>query len=237
MDERAWWIILGGTKRLGLALAQQLAKKYNLVLTSSRTNGVGSTPYKLSSSTDIRQLHWDATDPKLALRMMTDLEALRGDGICLGGAIFVAGIFPHTPFGSWELTELQQTWQVNLSFPFLAAQSLAPHLREGSCMQFILDTCIHRPWLSHLPYSATKLGLTSLVHGLARLLAPNIRVVGHAIGTMLPDDASDEISLKDKTLLKRLGSPEELCSALEFAAASPFMTGEILTLDGGQRWV
>jgi pteridine reductase len=148
----------------------------------------------------------------------------------------VAGTFPFAPFGSWSLPDLQKTWQVNLTFPFLVAQALAPHLKEGSCVQFILDTCIHRPRLNRLPYSAAKAGLACLVHGLAQLLAPDIRVVGHAIGTVLPEEGSNPEFLQNLTLLKRLGSPEELCGAIRYADASPSLTGEILTLDGGSRW-
>jgi NAD(P)-dependent dehydrogenase (short-subunit alcohol dehydrogenase family) len=116
------------------------------------------------------------------------------------------------------------------------AQTLAPHLKEGSCLQFLLDTCIHRPMLNRLPYSAAKSGLAALVFGLAQLLAPDIRVVGHAIGTMLPDEESSTGFLQNQTLVKHIGNPEELRRAIEFAASSPSLTGEILTVDGGSRW-
>jgi len=234
--EKTWQVVIGGAKRLGLELARLLSENNNLVLTSSRLPEDSDELSKLPNSTNIRHLCWDANDPRLASRMMTDLEALKGEGIYLTGAIIVAGTFPLAPIGSWDVPGLQQTWQLNLTFQFLAAQSLVPHLKEGSCIQFILDTCVHRPMLNRLPYSVAKTGLACLVNGLAQLLAPNIRVVGHAIGTMLPDEKSDPAFLQNQTLLKRLGSPEELCRAINYAASSPFMTGEILTLDGGWRW-
>jgi len=234
--EETWWIIVGGAKRLGLELAGQLSEKHNLVITSSRAPKEGDKLSGPPDSANIRRLYWDANDPHLASRMMTDIEALKGEGIYLSGAIIIAGTFPLAPIGSWDVIGLQQTWQLNLTFQFLAAQSLAPHLKEGSCIQFILDTCLHRPMLKRLPYSAAKTGLACLVNGLARLLAPNIRIVGHAIGTMLPDEESDPVFLQSQTLLKRLGSPEELRKAVDYAASSPFLTGEILTLDGGWRW-
>ena len=237
MDEKTWWIIVGGVKRLGLVLAQSLAENHKLVLTSSKALGGEEEVSKLSISTDVRRLRWDANDPQLVPKMMTDIEALRGEGIHLSGAIIAAGTFPFAPLGSWDMDSLQQTWQVNLTFPFLAIQSLAPHLMDGSCIQIILDTCIHRPWLNRLPYSSAKSGLENLVYGLAQALAPGIRVVGHAIGAMLPDEGSDPDFLKDQTLLKRLGSPEDLIRAVNYVASSPYLTGEILTLDGGRRWV
>jgi len=236
MDEKTWWIIVGGAKRLGLALARQLAENHGLVLTSSRTPEEGDELSKLSTRANVRRLHWDANDPQLTSIMMTDINALRGEGICLSGAIIVAGVFPFAPIGSWDVSNLQKTWQINLTLPFLAAQSLAPCLKEGSCIQFLLDTCVHRPLLNRLPYSSAKAGMACLVNGLAQLLAPNIRVVGHAIGPMLPEEESNPAFLQNHTLLKRLGSPEEMCKAIEYAASSQFLTGEVLTLDGGWRW-
>ena len=99
-----------------------------------------------------------------------------------------------------------------------------------------MDTAIHRPWLRRLPYSAAKAGLASLVPGLARQLAPDLRVVGHALGAILPAGDAEAAYLADRTLLQRTGDPADLCRAVRYAAESPFLTGEILTLDGGRRW-
>lgn len=169
--------------------------------------------------------------------MMADLDRLASDGWVISGAVLLAGTFPEQPFESWTPDGLASTWQVNLSFPFLCAQALAPRLAEGACLQILLDTSIHHPWLRRLPYSAAKAGLAALVPGLAQLLAPKVRVVGHALGTLLPAEGSDASFLASRTLLKRIGDPDDLCRAVRYAASSPFLTGEILTLDGGRRWV
>ena len=71
---------------------------------------------------------------------------------------------------------------------------------------------------------------------LARQFAPRVRVVGHALGIVLPNDDCDPASLAERNLLKRLGTPDDLLRALRYAAESPYLTGEILTLDGGRRW-
>jgi NAD(P)-dependent dehydrogenase (short-subunit alcohol dehydrogenase family) len=169
--------------------------------------------------------------------MMADLDTLKAQGRVISGAVILAGTFPESPLGNWTSESLETTWRINLGFPFLCAQALAPHLAEGACLQILLDTSIHRPWLKRLPYSAAKAGLAALVPGLAQLLAPRIRVVGHALGTLLPAEGSDPAFLAERTLLKRTGEPADLCRAVRFAAESPFLTGEILTQDGGRRWV
>ncbi len=235
-NERPCWMLVGGRRRLGKALAEDLARDHDLVLTSSRPWGNATEWPGGATRAQVRTLHWDATDPELVSRMMADLEALDRAGVTLSGAVLVAGTFPEAPFGTWSRESLDATWQINLTFPLLCAQALAPRLAEGACLQFLLDTSVHTPWLQRLPYSVAKGGLATAVPGLARLLAPKVRVVGHALGAILPAEGSDAGFLAEQTLLKRLGTPADLCRAVRFAADSPFLTGEILTLDGGRRW-
>ena len=234
-EEKPWWILVGGMRRLGGALAEDLAQDHALVLTGSQ-DAEGEWLKGLSRRTRLRTFRWNAMDPGLGPLMMADLAGLESAGIHLAGAVIVAGAFPEQPFGAWSMKELEDIWRVNLSFPMLCSQALAPMLADGSCMQFLLDTSIHRPFLKRLPYSASKSGLASLVPGLAQLLAPRLRVVGHAMGTALPDENSDPGWLASHSLLKRNGSPADVARSLRFAGESPYLTGEIITLDGGRRW-
>jgi NAD(P)-dependent dehydrogenase (short-subunit alcohol dehydrogenase family) len=230
-------VLVGGRRRLGRALAEDLARDHDLVLTSSHPWEGEDWTMDLAKKTRIRTLCWDAERPEVASRMMADLAALDTAGVVISGAVIVAGTFPEARFGTWTPEALEATWRVNLAFPLLCAQALAPRLAEGACLQFLLDTSIHQPWLKRLPYSAAKGGLASVVPGLAQLLAPRVRVVGHALGAVLPAEGSDEALLIERTLLKRLGDPADLCRAVRYVADSPFLTGEILTLDGGRRWI
>jgi NAD(P)-dependent dehydrogenase (short-subunit alcohol dehydrogenase family) len=235
--DRACWVLVGGRRRLGRILAEDLARDHDLVLTSSRSWAGETWVDDLSKTGRIRTLRWEAENPELVSRMMADLDTLEADGWVISGAVILAGGFPESVLGTWTQQNLEATWRLNLGFPFLCAQALAPHLAEGACLQLLLDTSIHRPWLRRLPYSATKAGLAALVPGLAQLLAPRVRVVGHALGTLLPADGSEAAFLAERTLLKRIGAPADLCRAVRFAADSPFLTGEILTQDGGRRWL
>lgn len=236
-NDRACWVLVGGRQRLGRALAEDLARDHDLVLTSSQTWEGETWVDDLSKTGRIRTLQWDAGCPELVSRMMADLDTLQAQGWVISGAVLLAGNFPGQPLGTWTPEALDATWRLNLGFPFLCAQALAPHMATGACLQILLDTSIHRPWLQRLPYSAAKAGLAALVPGLAQLLAPRVRVVGHALGALLPDPGSNPTFLADRTLLKRIGDPDDLCRAVRFAADSPFLTGEILTQDGGRRWI
>jgi pteridine reductase len=237
MAEKPWWVLVGGRRRLGRALAESLGRDHNLLLTSSRPWGdEDGWVADLAKQTKVRLFRWDADSPALQEEMMADLETLGTEGLNLECAVIVAGTFPREPLGTWEPSSLETTWRQNLTFPLLALQSLAPRLREGGCLQLILDTAIHRPFLERMPYCAAKAGLGALVPALARALGPGVRVVAHALGTCLPEEGCDPAALARLNLLGRNGEPEDLARALRYAAASPYLTGEILTLDGGRRW-
>ena len=225
-DKRPLWLLAGGRSRLGRAVAELLAPDHDLVLTSSRT--WEGEAWIEDLKTGVTTCVWNAEALDLQSRMAADLGALHLDGV-----VIFAGDFAPQPFGTWTAEDLERTWRINEAFPLLVAQAAAPRMNEGACLQFILDAAIHKPFLKRLPYTAAKAGLAALVPGLARELAPGLRVVGHALGTAMPGDQDDVEALKAANLLNRLGTPEDLTRALRYAADSPYLTGTVLTLDGG----
>jgi pteridine reductase len=91
----------------------------------------------------------------------------------------------------------------------------------------------------HAVYSAAKAGLVMLTRALARELAPEVRVNAIAPGAVLWPEAGMDEERKDKILaqtpLQRRGAPEDIARAvLFFAAEAPFVTGQILAVDGGR---
>jgi NAD(P)-dependent dehydrogenase (short-subunit alcohol dehydrogenase family) len=235
-NSKPWWVLVGGRRRLGRALAEQLAGDHNLVLTSSVSwETEAGWIAELAKQTQVRRLIWSSEDPDVVPTMMADLAALGAARITPACAVLVSGTFPEQPMGQWDLAGLEATWRTNLSFPLLAAQALAPSLADGGCLQFLLDIAIERPFLKRLPYSVAKTGLAALVPGLARLLAPRLRVIGHELGTVLPAADTDPAGLAERSLLGSVGTPEDLARALRFAAQSPYLTGAVIALDGGTR--
>jgi pteridine reductase len=78
-----------------------------------------------------------------------------------------------------------------------------------------------------------------LTHALARELAPRVRVNAIAPGPVLfPESGLTEekkTDIIDRTLLKRRGSPQDIAkAALFFAADAPYVTGQVLAIDGGR---
>jgi pteridine reductase len=150
-----------------------------------------------------------------------------------------ASTFYPTAMG--DITE--QAWDdlmgSNLKAPLFLTQAAAPALRlsQGQVLN-IVDIHGMRPLRRYPVYSAAKAGLIMLTKALAKELAPSIRVNAVAPGpVMWPTDVDDELKhdIINKTLLKKPGSPEDIARAvLFFVAQAPYVTGQILAIDGGR---
>jgi pteridine reductase len=91
----------------------------------------------------------------------------------------------------------------------------------------------YQPWPSFAPHCAAKAAQAMLTRVLARALAPEVRVCGVAPGPVaVPPDQVDRRAAE--TLLGRVGSPEDVAGAVLFLAASDFITGTSLVVDGGR---
>ena len=131
---------------------------------------------------------------------------------------------------------------VNLRGPFLTSQKAARVMREhdGGVIVNITDLSAYQVWPTYAHHSASKAGLVSLTKTMAYELAPEIRVNAIAPGTvLLPEDCSDEKRhwAEEKSLLKRVGSPQDVASLLEFLIVSDFATGSVYFIDGGRALV
>jgi pteridine reductase len=151
-----------------------------------------------------------------------------------------ASTFYPTPVG--DITEID--WDdligTNLRAPLFLAQAAAPLLHERAGL-IINVADIHglRPLRRYPVYSIAKAGLIMLTRSLARELGPHVRVNAVAPGpVMWPEDGLDEalqMKITQRTALKRPGSPEDVGRVcLFFASGAPYVTGQILAVDGGR---
>jgi NAD(P)-dependent dehydrogenase (short-subunit alcohol dehydrogenase family) len=151
-----------------------------------------------------------------------------------------ASIFPRTPLGEITAERWDEIFAVNLRGPFLLAQGIGLAMRErgSGVVVNIADWAGYRPYRGYLPYCISKAGVIAMTSGLARSLAPEVRVNAVAPGpVMLPEDMSEEErgTVLRQTPLRREGSPTDVAKAVRFLAeGSDFTTGAVLTVDGGR---
>ena len=151
-----------------------------------------------------------------------------------------ASTFYPTPVG--EITE--EHWNdllgTNLKAPLFLTQAAAPALRltHGLVLN-IADIHGMRPLRRYTTYSVAKAGLIMLTKSLARELGPHVRVNAISPGpVMWPEDRTDRAlqrKIIERTQLKRPGSPQDVARAALFLCAdAPYVTGQVLAVDGGR---
>lgn len=235
-------LVTGGAKRVGAAIARALhAAGANVLVHYQHSAGaaaalVGELEARRANSADC-----------IAANL---LETARLGGLVshaqqrfgrLDILVNNASTFYPTPVG--EITEAH--WEdllgSNLKAPLFLSQAAAPALRlaQGLILN-IVDIHGMRPLRRYPVYGVAKAGLIMLTRSLARELGPQVRVNAIAPGpVMWPEDGIADTALQQKivgrTLLKRTGSALDIArTALFFAADAPYITGQIMPVDGGR---
>ncbi|HKK07224.1 MAG: pteridine reductase [Gammaproteobacteria bacterium] len=199
-----------------------------------------------------------------AQALQEELHARRADSVMLVQADLLAtGALPalmHEAVGAWDRLDVlinnassfyrtpvgtvtEEQWEdligSNVKAPFFLSQAAAPHLRmtEG-CIVNIVDIHAERPLKNFPVYGIAKAGLVMMTRALAGELGPEIRVNGIAPGAILWPENIDEVTKQriiSRTFLKRKGEPEDVArAALYLIRDAGYMSGQILTIDGGR---
>lgn len=151
-----------------------------------------------------------------------------------------ASLYEKSVFGRTGLSDWNRHLDSNLRAPFFLSQALGPAMKkegEGKIIN-IADWAAKRPYAEYIPYCISKAGLLCLNAALAKALAPEVQVNAVLPGpVLLPEAFTPKMrkAVEEATLLKRLGTPEDLAQAVLFLIeGSDFITGAELTVDGGR---
>lgn len=234
-------LITGGARRLGAVIARKLHDAGAAIAVHYRSS---------AAAADALVASLDAARPGSAAAFacdLNDLYALPGlvSDVCrrfgrLDVLVNNASSFYPTPVGTITAAQFEDLIGTNLRAPLFLSQAAAPALRTSRGLILnMADIHGERPLKAHPAYSAAKAGLIMLTKSLARELGPEIRVNAIAPGPVLwPEQGLDEALQQEilgKTALKRGGSPEDIArAAYFFVADAPYVTGQVLAVDGGR---
>ena len=128
----------------------------------------------------------------------------------------------------------------NLKGPLFLIKGLKEKLKvsKGSIIN-ITDTNLLKGIANYSIYSAAKAGLEAITKGLARELAPDIKVNAIAPGAMLEPPGVEWTEEQKNNVIKsiplnRMGSEKDIAEAVKFLASSEYITGQIIKVDGGR---
>jgi pteridine reductase len=233
-------LITGGARRLGAATAQALhGAGANVVIhyrTSSKDAAALTGTLNAARADSALTVQADLLDAgRLPELIAASIQHFGRLDILVNNA----STFYATPVGEITPAQFEDLIGTNFRAPLFLAQAAAAELRRRRGL--ILNMCdIHgmRPLKNYPTYSAAKAALIMLTRSLARELAPEVRVNGIAPGpVMVPEDldAALEAEIVAKTPLRRIGDPRDIGkAALYFATLAPYVTGQILAIDGGR---
>jgi len=234
-------IVTGGARRIGAAIVRGLHEAGARVLIHYRSSAAEARA--LAAELNARRTG-SAAAHAADLADVAALPGIVGAAIATFGGLDVlvnnASNFFPTPIGSIGRDAFDDLIDVNLRAPLLLAQAAAPSLaRRRGLVLNIADIHGLRPLKGYSVYSAAKAGLIMLTQSLARELGPQVRVNGIAPGPVLwPERGLNEAAraqIVDRTALKRAGTPEDVArAALFFVRDAPYVTGQVLPVDGGR---
>lgn len=232
-------LVTGAGKRVGQAIALRLAHEgYRIAVHfNASRDGADDTAARIAAGGGVAQV-FDA-DLSDAAAASTLVERVVTHFGALDLLVNSAAAWLRAPLGSVTADQFDATVATNLRAPLLLAQAAAPHLsrRQGAIVN-IADHLAY-DWSSpYLAHGVVKGAVEHLTRGLARVLAPAVRVNAVAPGVvLLPTDtpAAVEAALVADTPLARLGAPDDVADAVAWLARATYVTGEVVHVDGGRH--
>jgi pteridine reductase len=234
-------LITGGARRVGAEIARAAhGAGANVVVhhrSSVREAAALVTELNLLRAGSARAVAGDLLDPVTPARLVEATLATFGG---LDVLVNNASSFYPTPVGTITAGQWDDLIGSNLRAPLFLSQEATPALRaKGGLILNLIDIHGFRPLKRHPVYCAAKAGLVMLTQSLARELGPEIRVNGIAPGPVLwpesPMEPAQREAIIERTALKRAGTPADVArTALFFMCDAPYITGQILAVDGGR---
>lgn len=225
--ERKNIVIIGASKGIGLALAQQLAAEGHQVFAT-----YANTPPSIQHA----HIHWQQLDVLTPTPL--DLPEI------LDGLVYCPGTISLKPFNRFGMADFQIDYQLQVLGAIQSIQSALPALKKSKQASVVLfsTVAVQQGLPFHSLVSASKGAIEGLTRALAAEFAPKIRV--NAIAPSLTDTPLAENLLNSDAKreanaarhpLKRVGEATDIAHMAAFLLSdnASWISGQVLHVDGG----
>ncbi len=235
-------LVTGGNRGIGKGICLELARTgHDIILTYNHGKEEAENTVK-----DIATIGRKAEIMQIDLSKSQEIDdftlKLTEKGIKLAGLVNNAGIYDGKPLQETDNRQWENTISLNLTAPFYLSRNLSRIITKGGSIVNIASVYGMRadPWA--YGYQASKAALIHLTRGLAKELAPNIRVNAVAPGFVRTDmnrggweSESFRGRINKATPMGRWGEPEDIGRAVAFLMdpLNDFITGHTMVIDGG----
>jgi NAD(P)-dependent dehydrogenase (short-subunit alcohol dehydrogenase family) len=231
-------LVTGAAKRIGRSVALRLASEgadvvVNYRSSRSEADEVVAQITALGKRAVAIQGDVAKKNDVIAMFAAVEKEFGRLDILVNNVGMFFSAKFEDLTEEQWD-----RILDTNLKSQFLCSQAAAPMLRRSGHGRIINFASLGGllAWPAYTHYCVSKAGVIMLTRCLARALAPEITVNAIAPGTIsFPGDAPElaEDFIR-RAPLQRTGTAKDIEDAVMFLAESPFMTGQVIVVDGGR---
>jgi NAD(P)-dependent dehydrogenase (short-subunit alcohol dehydrogenase family) len=227
-------IVTGGARRIGAALCRALAEDgWHLLIHCRRsTEAAEALARELGNAATVTA---DLESPDSARRVMAALDGLPPPRLLVNNA----SRFAFDSADDFTVEGWEAHLDTNLRAPALLSQAFAARVEGAGLIVNLLDSKLASPNPDFFSYTISKFGLAGLTELCARAWAERgIRVCGIAPSVTLVSGGQKNFgSVHGLNPLGRGVRVEDIVAALRFVIATPAITGQTLTLDGGQRFL
>ncbi|HEY0506139.1 MAG TPA: SDR family oxidoreductase [Lysobacter sp.] len=235
-------IVTGASRGIGRAIARRLASDGFAVV----ANYAGNATQAEATVAEIQNaggtaiaVQGDVSRPEDVARLFATAQETFGR---IDTVVNSAGVMPMAPIAEASLADFDRVIATNLRGTFLVLAQAAQHLREGGRIIALSTSVIARSFPGYGPYIASKAGAEGLVH----VLANELRGRGITVNAIAPGPVGTELFLNGKSdeqiaqiaqlaPLQRIGTPEEIASAVAFLAGPDggWVNSQVLRVNGG----
>ncbi len=242
-------LVTGAARGIGRATAAALAREGAAV-------AVNYIRSREAAAEVVRQIE-GAGGKAVALRadvaVRSEVEAMVRDALEAFGSLDVlvnnAGVFEAGSLLTLEVAALDRMFDVNVKGIVHCVAAAAPHMverRSGRIVNISSLAALGTAVAGTTPYAATKAAVLSLTKRAAlelggygitvNAICPGFIRTDMLASVGAPDDAARIAALEKKTMLGRIGTPEDIAGCVVFLASdeASFITAQVLTVDGGR---
>jgi NAD(P)-dependent dehydrogenase (short-subunit alcohol dehydrogenase family) len=232
-------VVTGAAKRIGRSIALRFAQEgadvvVNYESSKSEADAVVADIVAMGRRAAAVQGNVARRDDVQRLFRAVEAQFGRLDILVNNAGMFFAAKFEELTEEQWD-----QIMNTNLKSQFLCSQVAAPLLRRTGRGRIINLSSLGGllPWPAYTHYCVSKAGSIMLTKCLARALGPEITVNSIAPGTIQFDGEEPDADFIQRVPVHRVGTGDDIAEAALYLATAPFVTGQILAVDGGRLLV
>ncbi|GIW99960.1 MAG: oxidoreductase [Pirellulaceae bacterium] len=235
--------ITGSTKpRVGRGVADMLAQCGFRIVLHGHTRPADEPPPSdlLAGCPPELVVYGDVAEEQLVRHWLQQIDEQCGR---IDLVVHTAAIWQPCPLERLQAADYEKMFRVNALSTALICQHFGLRMSDqptGGAIVTIGDWAVRRPYRDFAAYFTSKGAVPTITQSMAVELAlrnPRVRVNAILPGPVKLSDslpAERRQAIVEESLLKRVGSPDDVAWAVLFLALSPFVTGVCLPVDGGR---